>query len=369
MRYIYFDNAATTRQSDEVTAEIDRCATQNFYNSAALYGPSLEVKNQIERARDVIRHRLTKTGEGELVFTSGATESNNMVIFGKINSIRQHILLLEGEHASAYQPVKNLKDSGYCVDMIPLLKNGRADLDALACLLDSETALVVFGFVNSDTGTIQDAKSIVRTVRSIAPRAHIHCDATQAFCKIPFDVTALGIDSMSVSAHKIHGPKGIGALWLRKGVNLHPIMIGGGQQPLRPGTENNPAIMGFAKAAELFDTNASFMRVSELHEHLVRNLPAGCAVNGINNNPYITNIGLPNILGQTVMNALSEIGILVGLGSACSSRAQSNRTLLAMGLPEQKTKQVLRISFCASNTIEEVDIFLNKLKQLLIDLK
>jgi len=358
--YTYFDNAATTRQHPAVTEAMNEIAEAEFYNSAAMYPPSLAVKQKIEHARKTILEKLGGQS-GELVFTSGATESNNMVIFGK-STKRGRVLCLEGEHASVHAPVKYLKDNGYDVAMIPLQKDGRANIDKLPT-----ADLVLFGLVNSDTGTIQDARAIVNAVRRQNPKAHIHCDATQAFCKLPFNVTELGFDSVAISAHKFFGPKGIGALWLKKGVHLNPIMLGGGQQSMRPGTENSPAVLGFARAVEIFDTDKNFAHVGALHAHLIKNLPANVTVNGVNNNPYITNLQL-NVMGQTVMNALASENIFVGLGSACSSGGDKNRTLSAMGLDDKKTKQVIRVSFSADNTIAEVDNFISKLKQVLTSL-
>ncbi|MDR0461718.1 MAG: cysteine desulfurase [Christensenellaceae bacterium] len=357
--YIYLDNAATTRQHPAVTDVMAKTASEDFFNSSALYPPSVVVKNKIQVAREVILKKLGGNS-GDLVFTSGATESNNMVIFGKATK-RTRILCLEGEHSSVYAPVKYLKDNGYDITIIPLQSDGRANLGDIRGVYD----LVLFGLVNSDTGTIQDAKAIVQSLRRSFPKAHIHCDATQAFCKIPFNVVELDLDSASISGHKICGPKGIGALYLKKGVHLDPIMLGGGQQPIRPGTENNPAVLGFAKAVEVFNTNENFAHVSALHAHLIKSLPQGVTVNGINNNPYITNLQLSGrVLGQTVLNALAIDGILVGLGSACSGSNKS-RTLSAMGISDQRAKQVLRISFCPENTAAEVDNFISKLSEIL----
>jgi len=370
MDYIYFDNAATTRTSDVVREEMTRAEHQLFYNSAAMYSPSLRVKNEIAHALETIKRRLTHSDAGELIFTSGATESNNMVIFGKIiHKQRHHLIILSGEHSSVFAPAKYLKDTGFEVDFVPLHPDGTADLDVIKRLVKPNTALFVFGMVNSDTGCMQNIREIVRIVRETNKDVHIHCDATQAFAKFNFDVAILGLDSVAISAHKINGPKGIGALWIRNRTTLHPIMLGGGQQPLRPGTENNSAVMGFAKAAESFDTDTNYKHVQQLHERLIRGLPDGCTINGRNDNPYITNIALPNTLGQTVMNALSSVGICIGLGSACASTAAKNRTLLAMGINEKKTKQVIRVSFGIYNTLEEVDTFLAELRKVLANLK
>ena len=371
-KIIYLDNAATTRICAAAQREVQRAERDLYFNSAAVYGASLDVKREIERARDAVRRRLSRSGSGELVFTSGATESNNMVIFGKVtDSKRHHFLAAAGEHSSVYAPSVHLENSGFRVDYVPLFADGRIDIDALRRRILPNTALFVFGMVNSDTGTMQNAAEIVRAVRNVNPRVHIHCDATQAFCKFDFDAESLGLDSAAISAHKVCGPKGIGALWLRKGVTLKPLMYGGAQQEHRPGTENNPAILGFAAAVADFDTAKNLEHVKELHEKLlcgIKNL--GCTINGNNENPYITNIQLPRgILGQTVLNALSARGICVGLGSACASTASKNRTLLAMGIPEARTKEVLRVSFGVYNTVEEVEVFLGELKKVLSGLQ
>jgi len=375
---IYLDNAATAKQHPAAAQEVAYANENLFYNSAALYKPSLTVKNEIARAGEIIKRRLARTGGGEITFTSGATESNNIVILGKVTrkamggqSGGHHLLVLEGEHSSVYAPAKYLRDNGFDVGFVPLNRDGTCDLTALRRLVRHDTALFVFGLVNSDTGCIQNAAEIVRVVRDRNRGVHIHCDATQGFAKIPFDAVALGIDSVAISAHKIGGPKGVGVLWFSSKLStIKPLMHGGGQQFLRPGTENTPAILGFAKAAEVWDTDVNLAKASQLHERLIRGLPAGCTVNGINNNPYITNIQLPSgVLGQTVMNALAVVGICVGLGSACASAAVKNRTLLAMGIAEARTKQVLRVSFGINNTSQDVDTFLAELKKVLGELR
>ena len=368
MSLIYFDNAATTKPSAKVLEQMQHAENNLYFNSAALYAQSLNVKREIGRANEVIKNRLAR-GSGELVFTSGATESNNLVILGKVTNQRQHLLVAAGEHSSVYAPSVYLENNGFDVEYVPLLPCGEVDLHALRRLVRSNTALFVFGLVNSDTGTVQNVSEIVRAVRSVNSHTHIHCDAVQGFCKFSFDVASLGLDSVSISAHKIYGPKGVGALWLRKGVTLKPIMFGGAQQEYRPGTENNAAIIGFAAAVEDFDTSKYYDHVKKLHARLIDGLE-DCTINGSNKNPYITNVQLPKgILGQTVLNALSAKGICVGLGSACAKTTSKNRTLLAMGVPEARTKQVLRISFGIYNTIAEVDNFLGNLGEVLENLK
>jgi cysteine desulfurase len=366
---IYLDNAATTRLHAEVEREMQRAEHDLFYNSAASYGVSLMVKRELDAARSTIHRRLERAQRGTLVFTSGATEANNMAIFGKVtNASRHHIIVAAGEHSSVYAPSVYLKNSGFDVDYVPIEPSGLLDTAALKRLIRPNTAFFVFGMVNSDTGTLQNATQVTKAVRSVNPNIHIHCDAVQAFCKFDFDVKDLGFDTVAISAHKINGPKGIGALWVREGVNLRPQMYGGGQQDLRPGTESNAQILGFARAVAVFDTAENFERITSLHQHLIANLPAGCVVNGINNNPYITNIRLPRVYGQTVLNALSDLNICVGLGSACSKAGTKNRTLLAMGLTEEQTKQVLRISLGIFNTHDDINAFVHNLSKILANL-
>ena len=363
---IYFDNAATTKPNGQVIQAMNEIANRNFYNSSALYEDSLVVKNIITSARQTVLSKLSKTNNGDIVFTSGATESNNMVIFGKVTAKRNHAIVFMGEHSSVFEPFKYLHDNGFEIDFVPLQSNGTVDLTALKGFVRENTSLLVFGLVNSDTGTIQDARTISSIVKTINPRVHIHCDATQGFCKLPFYVEDLGVDSIAISAHKIHGPKGIGGLWLKKGSTLRPMMYGGGQQNLRPGTMDTPSIVGFAKAVEVFNTEENFKHVSALHEYLVSNLPSTCNINGVNSNPYITNIQLPNgVMGQSVMNALDGNGIVIGLGSACSSSSGKNRTLSAMGHSDNKTKQVIRVSFSHENTIGEVSQLIEQLNSAL----
>ena len=384
MRTIYLDNAATTKVRQSVLDVMNEVENALYFNSAAVYTGSLNVKKAIENSKDIIKNRLTKSGRGEVIFTSGATEGNNIVILGKILNKRNHLVVFAGEHSSVYAPSVYLKNAGFEVDYVTLKNSGEVNLESLEKLIRPNTALVVFGLVNSDIGIIQNAQEIIRIIRQKNSKTHIHCDAVQGFCMFDFDVENMGLDSAVVSAHKVYGPKGIGALWLRSGAKLQPIMFGGSQQDYRPGTESNATIIGFGNAIESFDTEKSFTYITTLRDHLVSNLPYGCSLNSMKESitsqnlshsttacqsPYITNILLPSgILGGTVMNALSARGIYVGIGSACASKTAKNRTLLAMGLSEQKTQQVLRVSLGQYNTIEEIDIFLFELRNILNEL-
>jgi cysteine desulfurase len=360
---IYFDNAATTKINAEVLRTMTAAEERYFYNSSALYRGAAAAAEMIADAKKIIKRKLG--GEnGDLHFMSGATEANNTVIFGKIKNPRHRLVVVRGEHSSVHSPAVHLEQAGFPVSYAPLLPAGEIDINAAADLITKDTALFVFGLVNSDIGTLQNAAETVKRIRAKNPKTHIHCDAVQGFCKYDFNVEKLGFDSVTVSAHKIYGPKGIGALWIRRGVPLPPLIYGG-RQCLRAGTESPALILGFARAVEIFDTAANFAHITKLHKRLTDGLPHGVTVNGVNNNPYITSISLPDIYGETVLNALNEKNIFVGLGSACASGSGENRTLQAMGRNQRQQKQVLRISFGVSNTVGEVDIFLTELKQIL----
>ena len=347
---IYFDNAATTRVSQPVLAAMQACEADTYFNTNTAYAGGIRAAQAVHHARQVLLNKLHST-KGQLLFTSGATEANALILNQLIRRPNQGLITLAGDHNSIYLPAKALGDRGFNTAIAPLLPDGRVDLTALAALITDQTTLVMFSLVNSDIGIYQDAAALVATVRARNPHVHIHADAAQAFAKFDFNVEQLGLDSVTICAHKIHGPKGIGALWVRHGLPL----------PEREGTLNNAGIVGFAAAAENFRCPT----VPELHDYLVKHLPDGCRVNGLNNNPYLTNIALPGVFGETVLNALSAHDIYVGVGSACSTHAKGNRTLAAMKFTPQQQKQVLRLSFGQDNTLTEVKTFLSVLQAVL----
>jgi cysteine desulfurase len=358
---IYFDNAATTKIATGTLDVMRQIEQDCFYNSSTLYSGGTAAKAVIDNARDIIREKL-HGGKGDLIFMSGATEANNTVIFGKIKNTKHRLVTVSGEHSSVHSCAVYLQQQGFTADCVPLTEAGEIDINRAAELITDKTTLFVFGLVNSDVGTLRDAKNLIAAVRTKSKTVHIHCDAAQAFCKFDFDAELF--DSVTVSAHKIHGPKGIAALWVKKGRTVPPLLHGGDHS--RAGTEPTALIAGFASAVRAFDTENNFIKVSALHKRLVTSLPAQCKINGSNNNPYITNILLPDIYGETVLNALSEKGIFVGLGSACASSASGNRTLAAMGLTSAQQKQVLRVSLCGDNTDAEVDTFVRELRDIIL---
>ncbi|MCQ2381758.1 MAG: aminotransferase class V-fold PLP-dependent enzyme [Clostridia bacterium] len=351
---IYLDNAATTKIQLPVWQAMQAIEEKNYFNANTLYLGGIQAAQVINQARSTLLKKLHATS-GQIVFTNTATQANHLIMNHLIRRVDHHLVITAGDHNSVYLLAKEKSDHGYTVTTLPLLTNGTLDLDAIKQLVTEKTALFVFSLVNSDIGTYQDAAAIVKAVRACNPRTHIHADASQAFCKFDFNVDELDLDSVTICGHKIHGPKGIGALWVRDGIQI--------EQP--HGTLNNAGIIGLATAAEKF----SCPQVQELHRYLVEHLPEGCRVNGINNNPYITNILLPNVFGETVLNALSAQEIYVGLGSACASHAKGNRTLSAMKLSPKEQKQVLRISLGMNNTLDDIKTFLSALQSVLLAIR
>lgn len=351
---IYLDNAATTKIQPVVLQAMQDVEQNNFFNANTLYQGGVHAAQQINQARATLMSKLHATA-GQLIFTNTATQANHLIMDHCLRRPEHQLVITAGDHNSVYLAAKARADHGYHVATIPLQKDGTIDINAISTLVTDQTALVIFSLVNSDIGTYQDAAAVVKAVRDRNPHTHIHADAAQAFCKFDFNVTQLGLDSVTICGHKIHGPKGVGALWVRNGINIEP----------PHGTLNNAAIIGFATAA----ANFSCPHVTELHQYLVTHLPKGCQVNGINNNPYITNILLPNIFGETVLNALSVQEIYVGLGSACASHAKGNRTLDAMKLSPKAQKQVLRVSLGINNTLADIKTFLSALTTVLLAIR
>ncbi len=347
---IYLDNAATTKLNPTVLPVMKTVEAEYFFNANTLYRGGIQANQVIDQARTDLMQKLHADG-GQLIFTNTATQANHLIMDHCIRRPKQEVIITAGDHNSVYLYAKERADHGYQVSTAPLNRDGTINLAALEQLITEQTALFIFSLVNSDIGTYQDAAAIVATVRARNPHTHIHADASQAFCKFDFNVSVLDLDSVTICGHKIHGPKGVAALWVRSGINIEP----------PHGTLNNAAIVGLAAAAKNFNCPA----VTTLHQYLIEHLPDGCRVNGINNNPYITNILLPNVFGETVMNALSVQEIYVGLGSACASHAKGNRTLDAMKLTPKAQKQVLRISFGMNNTLDEVKTFLSALTAVL----
>lgn len=377
---IYFDNSATTPISEEALARYIEVSKMHFGNPSSLHSLGVDAEGLLKEARATLRRALGAT-EGDIVFTASGSEANNLAILGRAYAKERYrrgakIITTMGEHASVREPLAKLKAEGYCVVEIPT-RGGAIDLEALESELKTgECILVTMMLVNNETGAVYDLAAVSALMRRYAKEAVLHVDATQAFLKIPFSPKTLGADLITVSSHKIEGPKGVGALYvsdfIKKTRGLSPVMYGGGQEGgFRPGTENVPGICAFATAASLsrpeLGKRASTMAQlrSYLIEQIEKELPEISLSIPQKSAPHILNLTLPYIKSETMLHFLSREGICVSSGSACSSNGQHHPSsaLLAFGRTNEEADASLRISFSQHNTKEEIDALINAMKK------
>lgn len=376
MREIYFDNSATTKISKTALCAVME-GYEQFGNPSSLHQRGAAAQKRLtEASRSLLSHITSKRGAGDIVFTSGGTEANNLAILGAFYSKKRRpdsaIMITDSEHASVEMPARELEKAGYRVLRVPT-KGGTLDMDFISEHADEKTVLASFMLVNNETGAIYDVKRAFEILKEKNPDVITHTDAVQAFGKIPFDALSLGADLVSVSSHKIHGPMGVGALFVRsevqKAKQLIPTLYGGGQQKgYRSGTENLPAILGFSAAAdEVFaklSERADSMR--SVREYLIEklsgmevslNLPPVSA-------PHVLSVTLPSVKSEVMLHFLSSKGVLVSSGSACSSNHPGTSTpLLSFGLAPNQADCTVRLSFSAENTKEEADVFIDALAE------
>lgn len=357
----YLDNAATTKVFDE---EFDIIKTQNqvgFYNPSAANKWSLDVKKTLNKARTNIS-KILGGDNGKLIFTSSATESNNFVFEGLHIRKGQEILISVGEHPAVYYAAHRLEKKGIIVKDIPLNANGECDFDKFKEMMNQNVALVSIMHVSNETGAINDIKRFCLYAKQINPKVIFHSDGVQAFCKIKVNMKDLGVDLYTVSAHKVYAPRGIAALWIKKGVVIEPFLIGGGQEEgYRSSTENVAGAVAFDYAVSKLskDFEANKIKVVELKEKIVSSLASSeisyCfKVNSKDNNsPYILSVSFDKIKGEVLMNMLESYGIIISTGSACSAKKAGNRILESMGLTDTEVVGSVRISF---SPYEEYDV-------------
>lgn len=369
---IYFDNAATTAVYEEVKKLVIKLMDEDYGNPSSLHMKGITAENYIKDAKVKIAKQL-KCQEKEIVFTSGGTESNNMALIGAAMAKRRmgkHIITTRVEHASVLATAEFLGKEGFDISYVGVDKSGIVDMEELKSLLTPETILVSVMYVNNETGAVQPIAEISELVKGYNENILVHTDAVQAFGKYEFSPKKLGVDLLSVSGHKIHGPKGSGVLYIRDGVLIRPIIYGGGQQKaMRSGTENVPAIAGLGLATELVYKN---------HEEKMK------YVNGLKNSfiervtrlenvfsnsgeaPHIASISVVGIRAEVLLHALEEKGIYVSAGSACSSnKPHVSNVLTAMELPKEYLESTLRFSFSEFNTMEEIDYTIKAIEELL----
>lgn len=360
----YLDNSATTRPCIEAVDATVNAMTVLWGNPSSLHGNGLEAQTLLDSCRDRVAAKFHCKSD-EIFFTSGGTESNNTAIFGAAKALRRQgnrIVTTAVEHPSVAQAMNHLETEGFEVIRLGVNAYGRIDERELASAVNSSTVLVSIMAVNNETGTLQPVEAARRAVLAARAPALVHCDAVQAFGKIPVRPSALGADMVTVSGHKIHAQKGIGALYIRSSAKITPLLYGGQQQnKIRPGTEPMPAIAGFTAAVSALPDEISELKlITSLRAYLVDGLSAiqDIVINSPPDAlPYVTNISVLGINSEPMLNFLSDRGICVSAGSACS-KGKKSTVLAAMGLPDARVSSALRISFSRFTRIAEVDMLL-----------
>ena len=354
---IFLDNAGTTKMFEECVKTYSFYACQEFYNPSAVTRVSAKIGAEINDVRSLILKKLNAF-EGTIIFTGGATESNNLAIKGSMRGGDYEYVFSSGEHPSVLNVAKTLEMQGKKVHFVKLKEDGKIDLDDLKSKLNSKTRLISTIFVSNETGAINDIKEISKLREKFAPNAILHIDAVQGFMKIPFSVEDFKVDLLTFSAHKFHGPKGVGGLYTRKLSLIKNIVDGGGQEyGLRSGTENVPAIMALKTALEKIDVKQNFENAKNLKEKFneVISKENGIKILNFAGSPYIESLIFSGVKGETMLHALEENGVIVGLGSACSSKKAGNRVLEQIGITKNDIISSCRISFNAYQTVEEIE--------------
>lgn len=373
---IYLDNAASTPVSDEVLQEMLPYFKENYGNPSSIHRFGRVATKAIEAARKRIAE-LINAQPNEILFTSGGTESNNTALCGIMHQNKTKQLITSSvEHDAILEPCKRLEKEGYHITYLPVDNSGTVDIDKLNDSISKDTALVSVMYGNNEVGTIQPIKEIARICKE--KNVLFHSDAVQAVGKIPIDVKDLGIDMLSVSSHKINGPKGIGALYIKSGIKIDPFILGGGQESgLRSGTENVANIVGFGKACSLAKENLqkNTTYVTALRDRLIERTLAEVSHVSLNghqekrlpNNAHFTFLG---VNGEDLIIKLDENGVAASTGSACSVKTQkASHVLLAMGFSHEQITGSLRLTVGLTNTMEEIDKTVEILKTIVAELR
>ncbi len=349
---IYFDNNATTQVDPEVLEALTQVLRDIYGNASSIHKEGQTARRAIEDARESVA-RLIGASAREMVFTSGGTESNNAALFGVMRGAeRDHIVTTSVEHPSVAEVLR-----GDNVTVVAPDRTGRVDPQAVLDAIRPQTRLVAMMLANNETGVLQPVAEVAAVCRTRG--IHVHCDAVQAIGKVDVDVHTLGVDTLSMSAHKVHAPKGIGALFVRRGITLAPYAVGGAQERRRrAGTENVPLAAAFGVAAEKARDGSYHQRVAALRDDFESRLPGSYTVNGsaVPRLPNTSNVTFEGADGEGIVIALDLNGVAVSSGSACSSgRIEPSQVLLAMGLTPAEAKATVRFSISRFTTVEEID--------------
>ena len=367
---IYLDNSATTKPCQEAVEAMTKALTENWGNPSALYDFGIDTARLLRTAR----HQAAAAMGAEpdrVFFTSGGTEADNWAVFGSVKRMGKrgkHIITTCLEHSAILNCMKVLEDQGYEVTYLRPDETGTITLDALKKELRKDTILVSVMMVNNEVGSVQPIAQMAKYVHKVCPDCIFHTDAVQGFMKIPFSAKTLGADLISVSSHKIHGPKGCGALYVSpKFKSFPPLLLGGGQESgFRSGTEGTPAIFGFAAACEVgrLHLQEDIAKERQVLDHLIDGLSSlpGVVLNGAHAAPHILNIGIPGIPTQNSINILQDAGICVSAGSACA-KGHRSRVLTEMNIDPKVIDGSFRVSLCKDSTLEEADLLIKTIKE------
>ncbi|MCR4750090.1 MAG: cysteine desulfurase [Lachnospiraceae bacterium] len=371
----YFDNSATTRAYPQVAEIVSEIMLEDFGNPSSLHTKGMEAENRIRHARETIASTL-KVDDRCILFTSGGTESDNMALIGCAEAYKRsgkHIITTRIEHPAILETCAYLEDRGYEISYLDVDNKGLIDLKQLEETLRKDTILVSIMHTNNEIGIVEPIAQAAQVIKKVNPNTLLHVDAVQGYGKWNIYPKKLGIDLLSVSGHKIHGPKGVGFLYIASGVKILPIIHGGGQQKnLRSGTENVPGIAGLAKAAELIykDLDISRANMYAMKERLIAGLLKmdDVVVNGPvgeDSAPHIVSASVGGIRSEVLLHALEEKGICVSAGSACASNKPSiSETLKAIGVEKKYLDSTIRFSLSEDNTMEQIEYALEVLEDI-----
>lgn len=369
----YLDNGATTVVSKRVIEKMNEVFSELYGNPSSMHQMGVEAEKLIKEAKKAIAKSIKATPE-ELIFTSGGTEANNLAIQGFLKASRKkHLITTCIEHPSVLSIFQYYEQEGYDVTYLKVDEKGHIDLNELEDALSEETALVSIMAVNNEIGAMQDLSVVSKLIKKKSS-AVFHVDGVQALGKVECHVKKHGIDMMSMSSHKIHGPMGVGALYVKKGIKIEPLFLGGGQQKaIRPGTENAPGVVGFSEACK-----DNMIKFTENQEHMIKirdqfvkeilQVP-GSKLNGTLDAPHIVNISFPNMRGEVLLHLLESKNVFVSTGSACSSKNKSySHVLEAIGLDEKHKEGAIRFSFSKYTSFEELEYAIKTIKSSIEEL-
>lgn len=382
---VYLDNSATTRPFDEVRECMRKIEDDNYGNPSSMHLLGVNAEKEIRQAKETFA-KLLKVQEKEILFTSGGTESDNLALIGAARAncrSGKHLITQVTEHPAILETMRYLESEGYEVTYLPVDKTGRVDPEVLRGALREDTILVSIMHVNNEIGACQDIQGLSSVIKNYRKEILFHVDAVQSFGKYKIYPKRMGIDMLSVSGHKIHGPKGTGILYIDEKVKIHPIIFGGGQQKgMRSGTENVPAIAGIALAAGMIytDFDEKINRLYELKEYFIKGLLKlpGIYINGLTaagdegvarireTAPHVVSASVDGIRAEVLLHALEDKGIFVSSGSACASNKPAiSATLKAIGVKKEYLDSTIRFSFSVHTTEEELKYTLDTLAGLL----